>query len=90
VQPRHAAAHAISLVPEAIARTLRLAPVSAGARTLTIAVAAPLSGDQVRALVEITGRQLISELEPGPDVVDAMIEAAYGDRPQIDSTASAA
>jgi hypothetical protein len=76
---------AVALLPEAIARTLRCIPLAAGPRTLKLAVATPLTGEQLRSLTGITERQLICQIEPGPHIVDVLIEEAYGDDAQVDS-----
>jgi hypothetical protein len=80
---------AVALLPEAIARTLRCIPIAAGPRTLKLAVATPLSGEHLRNLTSITQRQMISEIEPGPHVVDDLIDAHYGGDTQADSASAA-
>jgi hypothetical protein len=80
---------AVRLVPEGIARMLRFAPISAGPRTLTIAVAQPLSGAQLSGVIEVSGRQLVNQLELGAAAVDALIEAAYGGTAQASSASAA-
>ncbi len=81
---------AVALLPEALARTLRCIPLSAGPRTLKLAVATPLSGDHLRSLTGITHRELISQVEPGAHIVDVLIDESYGGDPASGTNSASA